>query len=85
MTISRQYTIFLDPDFEDGGYTVTVTALPGIVTQGETVAEAIAMANGCPKIQFVHKRLSSTLMSLSRLRSDSSCPELRDPRIKQLA
>lgn len=40
----RQYTIFLDPDFEAGGYTVTVPALPGIVTQGDTVEEAIAMA-----------------------------------------
>lgn len=40
----KQYTIFLDPDFEDGGYTVTVPALPGIVTEGRTVEEAIVMA-----------------------------------------
>ena len=38
------YSIVLDPDLEDGGYTVTVPALPGIVTQGETVDEAVAMA-----------------------------------------
>jgi predicted RNase H-like HicB family nuclease len=44
LTINRQYTIFLDPDFEDGGYTVTVPALPGIVTPGETIEEAIAIA-----------------------------------------
>jgi antitoxin HicB len=40
----REYTIILDPDEEEGGYTVTVPALPGCVTQGETLEEAIAMA-----------------------------------------
>lgn len=40
----REYTIVLDPDEEEGGYTVTVPALPGCVTQGETREEAIAMA-----------------------------------------
>jgi predicted RNase H-like HicB family nuclease len=40
----RQYTIILDPDEEDGGYTVTVPALPGCITQGDTLEEAIAMA-----------------------------------------
>ena len=38
------YTIILDPDADEGGYTVTVPALPGCVTQGETIEEAIAMA-----------------------------------------
>ncbi len=40
----RRYTILLDPDPEDGSYTVTVPALPGIVTQGRDLDEAIAMA-----------------------------------------
>lgn len=39
-----RYTIILYPDPEEGGYTVTVPALPGCVTQGETIEEAIAMA-----------------------------------------
>lgn len=39
----RQYTIILHPDPE-GGYTVTVPVLPGCVTQGETLEEAIVMA-----------------------------------------
>ena len=39
----RHYTIILDPDPE-GGYTVTVPVLPGCVTQGETLEEAIVMA-----------------------------------------
>jgi antitoxin HicB len=33
----RTYTIVLDPDPDDGGYTVTVPALPGCITQGKTV------------------------------------------------
>lgn len=39
-----KYTIILDPDPEEGGYTVSVPSLPGCVTQGETLEEAIAMA-----------------------------------------
>lgn len=38
-----QYRILLRKE-PDGGYTVTVPALPGCVTFGETVDEAIAMA-----------------------------------------
>ncbi|MBX3176907.1 MAG: type II toxin-antitoxin system HicB family antitoxin [Candidatus Hydrogenedentes bacterium] len=37
------YTIHLEPA-EEGGYTVTVPALPAVITQGDTYAEAIAMA-----------------------------------------
>jgi predicted RNase H-like HicB family nuclease len=39
----RHYTIILHPDPE-GGYTVTVPALPGCITQGETMEDAISMA-----------------------------------------
>jgi antitoxin HicB len=39
-----RFAIILHPDPEEGGYTVTVPALPGVVTQGETLEEAIAMA-----------------------------------------
>lgn len=34
-----RYTIVLEPDEEEGGFTVTVPALPGVVTQGQTVEE----------------------------------------------
>ena len=37
------YTIVLEPA-EEGGYTVTVPALPAIVTEGDTYEEAIEMA-----------------------------------------
>lgn len=40
----RQYTIFLHPEAEDGGYSVDVPALPGCRTQGDTLEEAIANA-----------------------------------------
>jgi antitoxin HicB len=39
-----QYTVILYPELDEGGYSVTVPALPGCVTQGETLEEAIAMA-----------------------------------------
>jgi len=40
----RKYTIILDPDPEEGGYTVTVPALPGCITQGETIEQCIKRA-----------------------------------------
>jgi antitoxin HicB len=39
-----QYTIILHSDVEEGRYTVTVPALPGCVTEGDTLEEAISMA-----------------------------------------
>lgn len=40
----RRYTIILEPDTEAGGYTMTVPALPGCITQGETVQQCIERA-----------------------------------------
>jgi predicted RNase H-like HicB family nuclease len=40
----RTYSIVLDPDPTVGGFTVTVPALPGCVTQGGTVDECVARA-----------------------------------------
>jgi len=37
------YTVFLEPA-EEGGYIVYVPALPGCLTQGDTVEEALEMA-----------------------------------------
>ena len=39
-----EYAVVLHPDPEVGGYSVTVPALPGVVTEGDTTEEAIAMA-----------------------------------------
>jgi predicted RNase H-like HicB family nuclease len=40
----RRYTIILEADPVDGGYTVTVPVLPGCVTQGETIEQCIERA-----------------------------------------
>ena len=42
-TTEYTYTVLLQPEPE-GGFTVTCPALPGLVTYGETLAEARAMA-----------------------------------------
>lgn len=39
-----RYAIRLHPDRENGGYRVTVPALPGSFSQGDTLEEAIANA-----------------------------------------
>ena len=39
----RQYTVIYEPQ-PDGGYTVTVPALPGCITEGDTFDEAKANA-----------------------------------------
>jgi antitoxin HicB len=47
-----RYTIILNPDIDEGGYTVTVPSLPGCVTQGETLEEAIAMARDAIRLHI---------------------------------
>jgi antitoxin HicB len=40
----RTYSIVIDPDPTAGGFTVTVPALPGCITQGETVEGCVGRA-----------------------------------------
>ncbi|HLZ07843.1 MAG TPA: type II toxin-antitoxin system HicB family antitoxin [Chloroflexota bacterium] len=42
--MNRQFSIVLEPELEDGGYSVAVPALPGCRTQGESVEECIERA-----------------------------------------
>lgn len=42
MSREYRYTVIFEPA-QEGGYVVTVPALPGLVTQGETLEEARAM------------------------------------------
>lgn len=51
-----RYTIILHPDPDEGGYTVTVPALPGVATQGETLEEAIAMAKDAIRLHVAALR-----------------------------
>lgn len=39
----RAFVLVLDPDTEEGGYTVTVPVLPGCITEGDTFDEAVGM------------------------------------------
>jgi len=39
-----RYTVLLTPDQDEGGFAVRVPALPGLHTQGETYASALANA-----------------------------------------
>lgn len=39
-----RYSVVIFPEPEAGGYSVSVPAIPGCVTQGETMEEALAMA-----------------------------------------
>ncbi len=43
--MTNRYTILLEYDAEGPGYVVSVPALPGCLTQGATVPEAIERAN----------------------------------------
>lgn len=44
MTTRRRFKILLEWNEDDGGYTVTVPALPGCVTEGDSVQEALENA-----------------------------------------
>jgi predicted RNase H-like HicB family nuclease len=40
---SKDYTVELQPDLEDGGYVVECPSLPGCLSQGDTIEEALSM------------------------------------------
>lgn len=42
--MQRRFKVVLEWDEESGGYTVTVPALPGCVTEGDTLEEALRNA-----------------------------------------
>lgn len=42
--MGNRFRIVLDFNEEDGGFTVTVPALPGCVTEGDTIEEALTNA-----------------------------------------
>ena len=52
--MSRTYTIILEPA-EEGGFTVTVPALPEVGTQGETRDEALANAREAIELVIEHR------------------------------
>ena len=54
MTRPQSYTITLRPEPE-GGFTVLVPAFPEIVTYGEDVPEALAMAKDAIELSLEHR------------------------------
>lgn len=38
----KRYTVVLTPEIEDGGYSVSVPALPGCYSQGDSIEDALA-------------------------------------------
>lgn len=55
MTRQYSFTIVLEPQ-EEGGYSVSVPALPEVVTEGETEAEALAMAREAIELALEYRR-----------------------------
>ena len=53
--IKRTYAIVLEPQ-PDGGFVVSVPALPEIVTEGDTAAEAIIMAREAIELAIEHRQ-----------------------------
>ncbi len=52
----RAYRVLLTPDPEDGGFTVRVPAFPAIITQGDDVQDALAMAQDAIRLELAEAR-----------------------------
>ncbi len=55
MPIERSYTVVLEPEAQ-GGFSVSVPALPEIATQGETVEEALTCARQAIALVLADRR-----------------------------
>ncbi len=55
MPSSYSYSVVLEPQ-EDGGFTVLVTALPEVVTEGDTEAEALANVEEAIRMVLSNRR-----------------------------
>ncbi|MGI8551996.1 MAG: type II toxin-antitoxin system HicB family antitoxin [Dehalococcoidia bacterium] len=64
----RRYSVVLVPEVDEGGFSVKVPLLPGCVTQGDTVEEALDNARDAIELY---------LESLSKLGEE--IPEEREP------
>jgi len=51
----HSYTVVLEPQ-EGGGFTVTVPALPEVVTEGDTEEEALRMAEDAIRLVLDYRR-----------------------------
>jgi predicted RNase H-like HicB family nuclease len=70
-TGARRYTVLLTPDLEDGGYSVSVPALPGCHTQGDTLEDALANAR-----EAIQLYLDDMVASGETIPEEQAPPEL---------
>lgn len=54
--MKRRYTVVLLPDADTGGYVVVVPAIPGCVTQGTTIEDALENARDLIELRFEDAR-----------------------------
>jgi predicted RNase H-like HicB family nuclease len=52
----KRYTVVLSPDLESGGFTVIVPALPGCITEGDTLDEALANAKAAIQLCLKNRK-----------------------------
>jgi antitoxin HicB len=69
---TRTYTVILEPA-EEGGFVVHVPALPEVVTEGDSEAEALAMA----------KEAIELALEL-RIAEGEEIPQEREPQMRQV-
>ncbi len=55
MSLEHEFSVVLEPQ-EGGGYTVLVPALPEVVTEGDTVEEALQMAGEAIRVVLDYRR-----------------------------
>lgn len=61
------YTVVFEPDEQAGGYVVTCPALPGLVTEGDTLDEARARAAGAIRCYLESLRKDGLPLPLGEL------------------
>lgn len=64
----QSFLVMLTPDELDGGYTVTVPGLPGLVTDGDSVEEALS--NAKEAIELYLQGETSESLAANGVRSD---------------
>ncbi len=55
----EDFHVVLTEDSKDGGYVATVLEIPEIVTEGDTIEEALAMAKDAIKTYLSYKKETS--------------------------
>ena len=76
MRMVRRYTVVLAPDRDEGGYTVTVPALPGCITEGDTLEEAMINAKDAIRLYLEDLEASGEPIPVERERPELALVEV---------